>query len=117
VSGHEPVQLALELEAAADSPPAPCRFCQGRGWVSRAPLGWASCTWCEGGVDPEPDAEELAGGEWFVVDTRVYLVTGSSEGTAIAAVAPDQAPVYHTTTAEPAEAQRPAARPALRVLA
>lgn len=106
------LQLALDLEAPASPPP--CRFCQGRGWVPRSPLGWALCTWCEGAssVDPEPEPEELAE-DWFVVETRVYRVSASSERAAIAALAPDQTPVYHTTEAEPVEARR---RPALRVL-
>lgn len=124
MSGPEPVQLALDLEAAADAT-SPCRFCQGRGWVSRAPLGWAACTWCEGAactwceggsVDPEPESEEPAE-EWFVIETRVYQVTAPSSETAIAAVTRDQVPVYHTHEAESVEARRPApARPALRVV-
>lgn len=119
MNGPEPRQLDLELEPAQDT--APCRMCQGRGWVSRAPLGWAACTWCEGGasvdlVDLEVAPEEPTE-EWFVIETRVYQVTASSSETAIAAVTRDQAPVYHTHEAEPIEAQRPGReRPALRVV-
>ena len=115
------VQLTLDLEASADGRP-PCRMCQDRGWVPRSPLGWAPCTWCEGGCEPEPEPEpeELAE-DWFVVETRVYRVSAASEGDAIAAVAPDQPPVYHTAEAEPVDARRQAraraGRPALRVLA
>jgi hypothetical protein len=55
VGDVEALQLALDLEPGpvADTPP-PCRCCRGRRNVPCAPLGWTSCTWCEGsGVDPE----------------------------------------------------------------
>lgn len=112
----EDVQLSLDLEAPEATQP-PCRMCHDRGWVPRSPLGWARCTWCEGGsVELEPEPEEPAE-EWFVAETRVYRVRAASEADAIAAVAPDQAPAYHTTEAEPVEPRRPVTRrPVLRVV-
>jgi hypothetical protein len=113
MSEPESRQLALDLEAPERTP---CRMCQGRGWVSRAPLGWALCTWCEGASSVDPEPEEPVE-EWLVVETRVYRVAAHGEADAIAAVSPDQAPVYHTTEAEPVEARRPAAHsPVLRVV-